>query len=138
VNVAFASPTSPLQVAEQAVDVARILIVDDFPGTAELIGDFLQRAGHETVAVESAAEAWVRCKYEKFDLLISDIRMPDHNGWELMREVGRHCRIPGIAISGNPHADEQESFKAGFDLHLVKPIDVDGLMRAVELLLARK
>jgi CheY-like chemotaxis protein len=126
---------SSLRVPEQAGYVARILIVDDFPGTAELIGRLLTQAGHETVAVETAAEALERCRTERFDLLISDIRMPERNGWELMREVLRHCHIRGIAISGNPQADARESQKAGFDLHLMKPINVNQLMNAVHVIL---
>ena len=123
---------SAMGVGEQVGRVTRVLIVDDYPGTAKLIAELLAKAGHETVAVESAPEALELCKTQHFDLLISDIVMPGKSGWDLMREIRRHCQIRGIAISGNPKVDQVTSLVAGFDTHLVKPIDLDKLIKAVD------
>ena len=74
---------------------------------------------------------------EDFDLLISDIGLPDRSGYDLMREVRSSRRLPGIALSGfGTEQDVNESRAAGFSEHLTKPINFEQLEKAIQNLLA--
>jgi CheY-like chemotaxis protein len=80
--------------------------------------------------VHSAMEAAVR---NQFDLLISDIALPDGTGMELMMQLRAICGIPGIAISGfGNNGDIEKSMQAGFSEHLVKPVNLEKLEAAME------
>jgi two-component system CheB/CheR fusion protein len=115
----------------------RILVVDDYPKAAGLIARLLQGEGFETVAVESSKAALELCREQPFDLLISDIHMPEMDGWELLREVRRECDMAGIAISGHTCPDAQEKSRAaGFAMHLNKPVELDVLLKSVREVLA--
>ena len=91
------------------------------------------RRGHLVAAthnVHSALEAAVR---NKFDLLISDIALPDGSGMDLMMQLRAISKIPGIAISGfGNNRDIERSLHAGFSEHLTKPIKLENLEAAIE------
>jgi CheY-like chemotaxis protein len=111
----------------------RILLVDDHPDTCIALERLLVRRGHLVAAahnVRSAMEAAVR---NQFDLLISDIALPDGTGMDLMMQVRAICGIPGIAISGfSNNGDIEKSLQAGFSEHLVKPVKLEKLQAAME------
>jgi CheY-like chemotaxis protein len=71
---------------------------------------------------------------ETFDLLLSDLGLPDGSGVDLMREIRQHgSKLPGIALSGyGRDSDIQQSRDAGFVAHLTKPVDVQRLERTIE------
>jgi CheY-like chemotaxis protein len=74
----------------------------------------------------------------KFDLLISDIALPDGTGMDLMMQLHAISKIPGIAISGfGNNGDIERSLQAGFSEHLIKPIKLDNLEAAIERAIAR-
>jgi CheY-like chemotaxis protein len=80
--------------------------------------------------VRSAVEAAAR---NKFDLLISDIALPDGTGMDLMMQVRAISNIPGIAISGfGNNGDIERSLRAGFSEHLIKPVKLEDLEAAIE------
>ena len=69
----------------------------------------------------------------KFDLLISDVALPDGTGLELMMQLRAISNIPGIAISGfGNNGDIERSLQAGFSEHLIKPVKLDTLEAAIE------
>ena len=111
----------------------RILLVDDHRDTCTALERLLVRRGHLVAAahnVRSAMEAAVR---NQFDLLISDIALPDGTGMELMMHLHAICGIPGIAISGfGNNGDIEKSLQAGFSEHLVKPVKLEKLQAAME------
>jgi CheY-like chemotaxis protein len=73
----------------------------------------------------------------QFDLLISDIALPDGNGIELMMQLHAISKIPGIAISGfGNNGDIEKSLQAGFAEHLIKPVKLDALEAAIERAIA--
>jgi signal transduction histidine kinase/CheY-like chemotaxis protein len=110
----------------------RILLVDDHRDTCTALERLLVRRGHLVAAahnVHSAMEAAVR---NQFDLLISDIALPDGTGMELMMQLRAICGIPGIAISGfGNNGDIEKSLQAGFSEHLVKPVNLEKLEAAM-------
>ena len=120
-------------VSDAARQGLKILLVDDHQDTCAALEKLLARRGH-LVAVShdlrSAMEASVR---NKFDLLISDIALPDGTGMDLMTHLRAIANVPGIAISGfGNNGDIERSLQAGFSEHLIKPIKLDKLEAAIE------
>jgi CheY-like chemotaxis protein len=99
----------------------------------------LEQAGYQVVQADSVSSALAHAD-EPVDLLLSDIGLPDGSGLDLMRQLlSRRAPIPGIALSGyGTREDISRSRAAGFQRHLVKPIDVPQLLRAVEELRATR
>ena len=111
----------------------KILLVDDHQDTCAALEKLLVRRGYLVAAthnMRSAMEAAVR---NKFDLLISDVALPDGTGMELMMQLRAISNIPGIAISGfGNNGDVERSLQAGFSEHLIKPVKLDTLQAAIE------
>jgi signal transduction histidine kinase len=120
-------------VTDLARQPLKILLVDDHHDTCAALEKLLARRGHlvaVTHDVRSAMEAAVR---NKFDLLISDIALPDGTGMDLMMQLRAIANFPGIAISGfGNNGDIERSLQAGFSEHLTKPIKLDVLEAAIE------
>jgi CheY-like chemotaxis protein len=74
----------------------------------------------------------------RFDVVVSDLGLPDGTGYELMRQLRDGHSIPGIALSGyGMEEDVQKCYEAGFVEHLVKPVQVAKLLRALDRVLER-
>jgi CheY-like chemotaxis protein len=102
----------------------RVLLVEDHPDTALQLTRLLKRAGHSVTCVGSVKEGLASARGGEFDILISDLGLPDGTGYDLMRDLARECAIPGIALSGfGMKEDVQHSIDAGFSRHLTKPVD---------------
>jgi len=111
----------------------KILLVDDHPDTCAALEKLLIRRGHLVAATHDVRSAMEAAARNKFDLLISDIALPDGSGMDLMRQVRAISSIPGIAISGfGNNGDIERSLQAGFSDHLIKPITLDDLEAAIE------
>jgi two-component system CheB/CheR fusion protein len=111
----------------------RILLVEDHRDSAMVTQRLLKGYGHDVEVAGSADGAMLLCKSNPFDLLISDIGLPDGNGWNLMVEIRRLYPIRGIALSGMAfEADAEKSLSAGFDAHLNKPVDFMNLVAAMK------
>jgi len=107
----------------------RILFVEDHGDTAEMMGLLLSMNGHEVEHASDVASALEAAGRRPFDLLISDLGLPDASGLELMRELRRRgTAVPGIALSGYGQEDDvRNSLAAGFAAHLTKPASPDKL-----------
>jgi PAS domain S-box-containing protein len=110
----------------------RILLVDDHPDTLGTLARMLRRAGHEVTTAISVASALEAASTGPYDLLISDVGLPDGSGVDLMRRLHP---LPGIALTGyGMESDIAKSREAGFLAHLTKPVDpgrLEGLIRQV-------
>ncbi len=114
----------------------RILIVEDNNDTSQVMRHLLERRGYGVVAVRTIAEALEAAGSGQFDLLISDIGLPDGTGIELMQTLQKTNPIKGIAVSGyGMEEDVRRSMEAGFAEHLTKPISFQRLSRAIQSLL---
>ena len=110
----------------------KILLVEDNRDTLKFLSLILGQRGHEIRKATSLAEAR-RNVADDLDLLISDIELPDGTGLELMRDIVRARKLPGIAMSGfGSEEDVRFSREAGFSVHLTKPIDLARLEAAIE------
>jgi two-component system CheB/CheR fusion protein len=122
---------------ERADRPLRILLVEDHADTAEAMADLLRGLDHQVTVAGSvtagiaAAEAAV--EEGGFDLLVSDLGLPDGSGHDLMRELGRRYSLKGIALSGyGMEEDVRKSLEAGFEKHLTKPVSLQILRTAIQ------
>lgn len=110
----------------------RLLLVEDHEDTIEILARLLQSAGYEVTAARTVAEALAAAASAPFDLLISDIGLPDASGLDLMRQIRDRFGIPGIALSGyGMEEDISQSRDAGFVDHIVKPINLEHLKAVI-------
>jgi PAS domain S-box-containing protein len=118
-----------------------VLIVDDEPDGRALIARILEGRGARTTCASSATEALDALASERFDILLSDVGMPDMDGYELIRRVrtldaSRAGPIPAIAITAYARPeDRQRSLLAGFHMHLSKPVEARELIASIAGLL---
>jgi len=115
----------------------RVLLVDDHHDTCIAMKRMLERHGYEITVAHTAEQAVEKVCTKEFDLLISDIGLPDRSGYELMREVRLNKNLPGIALSGfGTEQDVNQARAAGFSEHLTKPINFERLERTIQNLLS--
>jgi signal transduction histidine kinase len=115
----------------------RVLLVDDHYDTCLGMKRMLERRGYQITVAHSAEQAVEKVRTQEFDLLISDIGLPDRSGYELMREVRVNKRLPGIALSGfGSEQDVNQAKEAGFAEHLTKPINFERLEKTIQTLLS--
>ena len=112
----------------------RILYVEDHDETRRVMGRLLQGLGYSVRPAASVAEAVALAEHEPFDLLVSDIGLPDGTGHDVMRHL-KPSGVPGIALSGfGQDEDLRRSSEAGFETHLVKPVTLETLEAVVRRL----
>jgi signal transduction histidine kinase/CheY-like chemotaxis protein len=110
----------------------RILLVDDHKDTVRTLNLLLTRLGYAVESAESVNEALAAANKSHFDLLVSDIGLPDGSGLDLMRRIREKQQIDGIALSGFGMEDDlRKSREAGFVDHLIKPVNLDRLQAAL-------
>jgi CheY-like chemotaxis protein len=112
----------------------RVLLVEDHADTAQAIARMLENSGYRVGMAADVASALKRLGSETWDVMVSDLGLPDASGYELMKEVRQRygLSVRGIAVSGyGMEADRQRSQQAGFDEHMVKPIDMEQLEVAI-------
>lgn len=132
----FGSIESPDSSAGQSSRIC-ILLVEDHESTRIPLTRLLARKGYQVVAVSSAAEALEAVSKAKFDLVLSDIGLPDMDGFELMKMLRERHALKGIALTGyGMEADISRGNDAGFVAHLTKPISVKVLERALAVALS--
>jgi len=129
-----AQPRTTAATKTGATPALRILLVDDHGDTIEMLKAIIELQGHEVRTAADAATALEMAAQFQFDLLLSDLGLPDKSGLELMRELrARGTNVSGIALSGyGQETDIEHSRAAGFSEHIVKPADPQVLMRAIE------
>lgn len=106
----------------------RVLLVEDHADTRMSMEILLKRAGHQVRSAGTAHEAISLAANEKFDVVITDIGLPDRSGTDLMRELHERHGLIGIATSGyGASADATLDLDDGFAYHLIKPISMPRL-----------
>jgi hypothetical protein len=114
----------------------RLLVVDDHEDTCTGLKMILERRGYDITVAYTADQATEKARQENFDLLISDIGLPDRSGYDLMKEM-RDRGVPGIALSGfGMEHDVNRARAAGFSEHLTKPINFERLEEVIQQLLS--
>ena len=104
---------------------SRLLLVEDHPDTVRALSRLLDRSGFQVRTANSVASALQLAASEPFDIVLSDIGLPDGTGYELMEQIRDRYGIKGIALSGyGMEEDIRRSREAGFIEHVVKPVDL--------------
>ncbi|MFW9260095.1 ATP-binding protein [Nostoc sp. CALU 546] len=122
----------------------RVLVVDDDADSRDFVAFVLEQDGAFVIAVSSAYEALQTLAEVKLDVLVSDISMPDMDGYMLIHQVRNLIpeqggQIPAIALTAFARTDDQqEALKAGFQMHLPKPLNPEELVAAIAQLLEIK
>jgi CheY-like chemotaxis protein len=117
----------------------RILLVDDHFDSVRPMQLFLEAIGYQVTTVESVEAALRTAMQEKFDLLVSDIGLPDGSGNDLIRQLrGKGHKLPSIALSGyGMEQDIKRSRAAGFQVHLTKPVSPQHLRTTIDQLISQ-
>jgi PAS domain S-box-containing protein len=130
----------PPQIAEPAQPAAtmsprRIIVIDDNADAAESLALLLQTVGHEVEAVHSSREALERVKAFKPEVVLLDIGLPEIDGYELarrLRAIPELATVRLVAVTGyGQEEDRRRAYAAGFNEHLVKPVNMQALKRVL-------
>lgn len=120
----------------------RVVVVEDDPSTLEFLTRFLSERGATVVGCESGQVALSQVRSERPDMVISDIGMPEMDGYQVARKIREIYRddghLPIVAVTAFARAeDEAKAMQAGFDAHLPKPLDMARLEQVLISLLER-
>jgi DNA-binding NtrC family response regulator len=121
------------ELRKKSAESPRILIVDDDPGQRSLLNSFLDRQGFETVTADSGQRALETLRTGKFDMMISDVRMPGLSGLETLRLARKeHATLPVLLVTAFTDVrDAVAAMRDGAVNYLAKPIDLDELLASV-------
>lgn len=121
---------------------AQLLLVDDEPGLREAVKDYLEDSGFKVKVASNAREGWELMQQNTPDLLISDVMMPQVDGYQFLKQVRedpRFKRLPVVFLTAKGMTtDRIQGYQAGVDAYLPKPFDPDELVAIVENLLERR
>lgn len=123
--------------SRKAANAIRILLVEDHEPTRLALTQLLLRRGYQVEGAATLVDARAFASEHTFDLVISDIGLPDGSGYDLMREMRQSRAIPGIALTGYGMEDDVAKTRAaGFLAHLTKPVGIQALDQALGRALA--
>jgi PAS domain S-box-containing protein len=116
----------------------RLLLVEDHADTARILSRQLAKTGVTVVQAHNVESALALAAHEPFDLLVSDLGLPDGTGYDVMKHMRQVHGTPGIAMSGyGMEEDMRRSREAGFAAHLVKPINLRELIATIRRVAAK-
>jgi PAS domain S-box-containing protein len=125
------------------LDGVRVLFVDDQVDAREMLTELLEMYGAQVVAVETAQGAYEALGTGTFDVLVSDIGLPNENGYDLIRRIRqlppeRGGRIPAVAVTGFARTEDgRRALSEGFQNHLAKPVEPNELIALLGSLTSR-
>jgi CheY-like chemotaxis protein len=119
----------------RALDGVRVLLVEDTDDTRELLTFVLEQCAAVVTAAASATEALEVFLRDRPQLVVTDLAMPGHDGYWLLRQVRAHApatAVPAVALTAfTERYSREQALAAGFDAFLPKPIEPDVLCRAL-------
>jgi signal transduction histidine kinase len=125
---------TPILASSRKLDCT-VLLVEDHTDTREVLAFIVESLGCTVETAASAAQALSIAAVRTFDIVISDIGLPDASGTDLMRELKRRHGLKGIALSGyGREIDLVKSRESGFETHLVKPVNLELLEETIRRL----
>ena len=121
---------------------AQLLLVDDEPGIREAVKDYLQESGFSVQVASNALEGWEWMQLNTPDLVISDVMMPQVDGYQFLKQLREDPRFKALPVvfltAKGMTTDRIQGYQAGVDAYLPKPFDPDELVAIVENLLERR
>ena len=121
----------------------RVLLIDDEPDAREVVGEILRRAGAQVTASGSVGEAMRALRDAKADVILSDIAMPDQDGYDFLRQLRelperRGGKIPVVALTAYAREEDRvRALSAGFSAHVAKPVSPDEILTTIARLCPR-
>lgn len=116
----------------------RALVVDDVSDVTDMLSVLLTHAGYDVSTASCARDAIALARENHFDMIISDIGMPEMNGYQLaeaLRSLPDYRAVPMVAVTGYSMFDDRDrSLNAGFNEHVTKPIDPRAFLELIEQL----
>jgi PAS domain S-box-containing protein len=135
---AFVEAAARVEECPPSLEGLHILVLDDEADTCEVVAAVLARCGARVTEATSAADALEAVAAADFDLIVSDIGMPGVDGYEFIRRVRAREResgtrqTPAVALTAYAREeDRRRAFRAGFQMHLAKPVEPDELTAVV-------
>jgi PAS domain S-box-containing protein len=134
--------TSPDKGRAALLEGLRILVLEDDPDSLAMLEISLKKMGAEVTAVSRSEDAFHEIKLSTFDVILSDLGLPDIDGFDMIRKVRKSFgidgqKLPAIALSGYVGDDDrQRSIEAGFQRHISKPLDLDTLPNIIRSIIA--
>ena len=111
----------------------RLIVVEDHAESADGLKKFLNAVGYRVFVATDMTSALTLASAVEFDVLLSDLALPDGNGWELLKRLSAERQIRAIAFSGHNSPDDlQRSAEAGFIEHIPKPLCPERLCAAID------
>lgn len=128
---------SPLPPSPVLPATGRILVIEDEEPVRTLLSEILQRAGHQVTATATGKEALAYFQQHTFDLVLTDLGLPEMNGWEVARQIRQSdATLPIIMVTGwglQVLEQDQEKIQAlQIERVITKPFDIAGLLHAVQ------
>jgi CheY-like chemotaxis protein len=121
------------RIPTKATKCLRILLVEDHADTRRTLSRLLSHFGHDISAAESSQRAMDFVDEKKFDVVLSDIGLPDGSGYDVIAHAKRKQLLKGVALTGFGTDDDiQRGRDAGFDFHLTKPVDFHELRSVLD------
>lgn len=133
--IAGVSEQRPLPVASEPASVKqpRILLIEDDRDTLQVLSKLLLRHDYEVTSADSIRKGLELSAKGEFDIIISDLGLPDGSGLDFMRQIKANYGLPGIALSGYGTDDDLRlSRAAGFEEHIIKPVNFNTLRLAIQ------
>jgi CheY-like chemotaxis protein len=143
VRASAGGPLPPYECPDR-LDGLRLLVVDDEPDTREMLKAGLEGCGASVTTVGSASEALAELSRSKPDVLISDIGMPEEDGYALVRRIRAlpaesGGKVPAIALTAYARVeDRMQALRAGYQIHVTKPVELAELAAVVASLTKRE
>lgn len=110
----------------------KVLLIEDHEDTALIIARGIETMGHSVAQANSVASAIALLTQEQFDVIVSDLGLPDGNGIPLIYAVREFCHAPAIALTGYGNREDVERcLRAGFNKHLTKPVSFETLRQTI-------
>lgn len=111
----------------------RILVVEDHADTLRVLAHLLHHFGHEISVADRTHSALQSLQSKVFDVILSDISLPDGSGYEIVSQAKQKQAVKAVALTGfNGEEDIRRGKEAGFDFHLSKPIDFHELRTVLD------
>ena len=127
------APVTALSTAHGTRISKRVLLVEDDESSARALRRLLKSYDYDVEVASNRAEALEAAAHKQFDILVSDLQLPDGSGLDLVHQVRRFTPVAGVALSGmGSEEDVRRSAAAGYAEHLVKPPEGEHLVAAIE------
>jgi signal transduction histidine kinase/ActR/RegA family two-component response regulator len=133
--------TSPVVVPDEvhSAGLLNILLIEDHLDTAEVMEQLIRSLGHEVTTVGRVDDALAATQSQTFDLIVSDVGLPDGTGLDFIKAFREHSDAPAVALTGfGTDEDVRRCLSAGFTSHLTKPVNFGQLETMIEGAVSQK